>query len=387
MGTSAARYSETAQFVLQLVKRCKTFLTLAAFLMLLNPLPINAQILNDSASLNLVKKSINSTYDLRFNESGAELDKLRKAYFGHPVMYLLDGMQIYWKNYPLTSYSPLSASFETALRKCIELCESNTSHSHEAEYLLANLSARGFLLMYYVDNDLTMSVIPLASNTYKYIRRSYEYTSFYADFFFFTGLYDYTREAYPEAYPVYKPLAMLFPKGDKVRGMKELQNAADNSIFLRAEASMFLSNINLSFEYNYEGAYSSSKSLHEMYPANLQYLCLHLRNMLLAKRYTEAEKLIESYSSTLTNAYCQAQFSIFRGVLQEKKYLNDKLAEQLYIKGIDDISSFGHISNEFAAYGYFGLSRICGRKGEDNLKKTYRNKATQLADFKDVNFD
>ena len=150
---------------------------------------------------------------------------------------------------------------------------------------------------------------------------------------------------------------------------------------------MFLSNINLSFEHNYERAYSCSKSLHEMYPANLQYLSLHLRNMLLTKRYNEAEKIIESYGSTVTNAFCQAQFSIFRGVLQEKKYLNDKLAEQYYTKGIDDISSFGHISNEFAAYGYFGLSRISGRKSEANLKKTYRKKADELTDFKNVNFD
>jgi hypothetical protein len=353
----------------------------------LNPVLTDAQILKDSVSLNLVKKSISWTYNLRFNESGEALEKLRKTYEGHPVIYLLEGMQIYWKNYPLTHYSPASSAFENALRKCIELCEGKTNNSDEVEFLLADLSARGFLLMFYVDNDLTMSVIPLASSTYRYIRRSYDYTSFYSDFYFFTGLYDYTREAYPEAYPVYKPLAMLFPKGDKAKGLKELLNAAENSIFLKAEASMFLSSINLTFEFNYEQAYSSSKYLHEMYPANLQYLGFHLRNLLLTKRYNEAEKLMDSYSTNITNPFYQAQLSIFKGVLQEKKYLNDKLAEQFYMKGIQELSSFGHYSNEFAAYGYFGLSRISGRNGESNLKKTYRKKANELTDFKDVNFD
>ena len=387
MGTSVDSNSATDQFVLKLINRYKVFLTLAAIFIWMNPIQINSQILNDSSSLNLVRKSINATYDLKFNESGVELDKLQKAYFGHPVMYLLDGLQIYWKNYPLTPYSPASKTFENNLKKCIELCESKTTPSNDTEYLLANLSARGFLLMYYADNDLTMSVIPLASSTYKYIRRSYDYTTYYSDFFFFTGLYDYTREAYPEAYPVYKPLAMLFPKGDKVKGMKEMQNAAENSIFLRAEAYMFLSTINIGLEYNYERAYSSSLSLHNMYPANLQYLGLHLRNLLLTKRYDVAEKLMESFGSNITNPFSQAQLSIFRGVIQEKKYFNDKLAEELYTEGIDNISSFGHVSNEFAAYGYFGLSRISGRKGEANLKKTYRKKADELTDFKNVNFD
>jgi hypothetical protein len=370
-----------------LTKRYKVFLNTISILFWLNPVLIYSQILKDSTSLNLVKKSINWTYNLRFYESGEALEKLRRTYQGHPVIYLLEGMQIYWKNYPLTPYSSACATFENDLKKCIELCESKTNHSDEAEYLLANLSARGFLLLYYLDNDLTMSVIPLASSTYRYIRRSYDYTSDYSDFFFFTGLYDYTREAYPEAYPIYKPLAMLFPRGDKSRGLMELQNAAENSIFLKAEASMFLSSINLSFENNFERAYTCTKSLHELYPANMEFLGFHIRNLLLTKRYEEAEKLMESNGTTIVNPYYLAQLSIFKGVLQEKKYSNDKLAEQLYTKGIQEISSFGHYSNEFAAYGYFGLSRISGRKGDVNLKKTYRKKAEELSDFKDVNFN
>ena len=112
-----------------------------------------------------------------------------------------------------------------------------------------------------------------------------------------------------------------------------------------------------------------SKSLHELYPSNLEYLGCHLRNLLLTKRYDEAEKLMESYGTSIANPFYQAQLSIFKGVLQEKKYFNDKLAEELYTKGIQQISSFGHFSNEFAAYGYFGLSRISGRKGDRQSEK------------------
>ena len=129
------------------------------------------------------------------------------------------------------------------------------------------------------------------------------------------------------------------------------------------------------------------ESLRDLYPANTEYRGLHLRNLLLTKRYGEAEKLMGSTAKDNTNLFYKAQLSIFNGVLQEKKYRNDKLAEQYYIKGIDEISPFGHYGNEFAAYGYFGLSRISERKGDSNLKKTYRKKALELSDFKDVNFD
>ena len=96
---------------------------------------------------------------------------------------------------------------------------------------------------------------------------------------------------------------MLFPKGDKVKGLMELRKAAENSIFLKAEASTFLSGINLSFENNFEKAYIYSRNLHESYPANLEYTGMHLRNLVLTKRYEEAEKLIEASGSDNTNSF------------------------------------------------------------------------------------
>jgi hypothetical protein len=353
----------------------------------MNYFPADGQILKDSSSLNLVKKSIDNIYNFRFRESEGYLKKLAAKYPEHPVVYLLNGMQVYWENYPLSDSSSAGVVFENDLRRCISLCEGKKDNSNEAELLLANLSARGFLLLFYLDNDLSMSVIPLAASTYKYIRRSFDNTSVFPDFCFFTGIYDYTREAYPEAYPVYKPLAILFPRGDKSKGLNELKYAAKNSIFLKAEAAIFLSDVYLGFENNLEQAYFYSRFLFELYPANAEYLALYIQNSLLTKRYDEAEKLITSTWTSVTNAFYHAQLSIFRGVLQEKKYKNDRLAEQSYIKGIKDISPFRHYRDEYVAFAYFGLSRISERRGDTNLKKYYRKKAMELTGFGNVSFD
>ncbi len=78
---------------------------------------------------------------------------------------------------------------------------------------------------------------------------------------------------------------------------------------------------------------------------------------------------------------------ILKGILQEKKYRDHKLAKQYYHTGITSISSFGEYGNEFAAYAYFGLSRISEANGETQLKKTYRKEAMKLADFEKLNFD
>jgi hypothetical protein len=348
---------------------------------------IHAQILRDTGALNLVKKAVDNIYDLRFTEAAEECQNLNQSYPEHPIGFLLKGMMTYWENYPLLPSSPAHVSYEADMRRCIDLCEKKHNPADNAEYLLANLCARGMLLLYYADNDLSMEVIPLTTSTYQYIRHSFDYTSVLNDFYFFTGLYDYYREVYPDAHPVYKALAFLFPKGDRNKGFKDLQTAAKSSIMLKAESSSFLYSICLSYENDFKQASSYAKSLHEQYPANFLYLAACIKNLLLVKQYDEAEQLMMNSDTTITNSFLQSQLAIFKGILQEKKYNNTELARQDYEKGVTSISTFGVYGNEYMAYAYFGLSRISDSKGDKKSKKTYRKKAMDLAEFKNIDFD
>jgi hypothetical protein len=365
----------------------KIFMAIIGLSLFLSSAPLNSQILQDTTSLNLVMKNIDCIYNLQFSNAREVHSKISRLYPEHPVVFLLNGMMTYWENYPMLSTTSARDFFEEDMRRCISLCENNKNSAYEAEYLLADLCARGMLLMFYADNDLIMEVIPLTTGTYKYLRRSFDFTSVYVDLNYFTGLYNYYREAYPNAYPVYKPLAFLFPGGDIKIGLKQLQKAAINSVVLRAESSFLLAYIYLNFENNYPEAIFYSKSLHELYPDNVLYLALYIKNLLLMRQYDEAEKLIIASPDEAGNRYFQAQLTIFKGILQEKKYLDNNLAQEYYKKGISDISNFGGYGNEYTAYAYYGLSRISKANGEEQSGKIYRKEAMKLADFKKINFD
>ena len=369
------------------LKRYKISKILLVLVLCLSTSSLNSQFLKDSTSLNLIKEGIDNVYNFQFDKADKVSEELGKLYPGQHVVYLFKGMVTYWENYPLITTSSARASFEEDMRKCIELSDKNKNSSAEVEILLVNLCARGLLLLYYTDNYLSLDVFPLATSTYQYIRRSFDFTAYYSDFYFFTGVYNYYREAYPEAYPIYKPLAFLFPKGSKVKGLEELQIVSKNSIILKAEAFSFLSAIFLTFENNFQQATYFSKSLHTLYPDNPEYLVAYIKNLLLIKRYDEAEMEMLSSNTSQSNSFFLAQMSIFNGILQEKKYHDIKKAQQFYSTGIDDITIFGSYGNEYAAYAYFGLSRISEINGNKDYKKMYRKLALQLADFKKVNFD
>jgi tetratricopeptide (TPR) repeat protein len=368
-------------------KRIYILILIICLLLLRSISSLQGQILKDSASVKLIKKGIDYVYNFDFRNADKVSAEMGKLYPGHPVNFLFKGMITYWKNYPLAAASDECKSFEDDLRKTINLCEKNKEPASEAEILLVNLCARGLLLLFYTDNDMSFEVFPIASSTYQCIRKSFNFTSNYSDFFFFTGVYNYYREAYPEAHPVYKTLAFLFPKGSKVKGLQDLTTVARNSIILKAEAYMFLTEIFLSFENNFQQATFYSKSLHKIYPDNPAYLGAYIKNLLLIKQYDEAEKEIASSVEYLKNPFFQAQVTIFNGILQEKKYRNNQKAQQLYLKGIRDVSNFRNYGDEFAAYAYFGLSRISKAEGDEDNEKLYRKLALKLSDFKNIDFD
>jgi len=364
----------------------RIFIKCTLLLIFYNVIPTNAQMLQDTNCLKLLKKDIDFTYNFKFNKAGEVFEQIKRMYPEHPIVFLLRGITTYWKNYPLVHINPSHISFEDDMRQCIKLSESKHNPKFETEYLLANLCARGMLLMFYSDNSLPMDLIPLATSTYKYIRRSFDYNKTCIDLNFFTGLYNYYREAYPNRHPMYKSLAFAFPPGDKEIGLMQLQTSALNSVFLRADSYLSLAWINLYYENKYAESLKYCKTLHELYPDNFEYRSMYIKNLLLLKNYDEAEALI-SVSEEKAKNYYHAQITIFKGIIQEKKYHNYKEAQDLYNQGISDINFFGGYGNGYAAYSYYGLSRISETNGDKQAGIKYRKMAENLNDYKDIDFD
>jgi hypothetical protein len=95
---------------------------------------------------------------------------------------------------------------------------------------------------------------------------------------------------------------------------------------------------------------------------------------------------LDSQEEQINSSFVHGVFEIFTGILQEKEYHNNRLAEKLYGDGITEISPFSSYGHEYIAYAYFGLSRISEAKGDKKGRKTYHKKAVDLAVFKNIDF-
>jgi len=363
---------------------------LIAVLLIISPVKgeLNSQILGDSIAISLIKSGVDNIYELRFDSALTIYEDLCRMYKDHPVTYLYHGLMVYWQNYPLLPSSSSREVYEEDLRKCIHLCEKKPySEEHEAEALFANLCARGLLLLFYSDNKMSVNVIPLATGTYKYIMRAFDFNTIYSDLYYFTGLYSYYREEYPLIHPVYKPVAALFPPGDMAKGLKELNICGNTSIILRAEARSILSWIYTFYEKDCSVASGYTASLCSSFPSNLYFKSLHIKNLFLLKKYDEVETLLDLSETESQNRYYRAQVKVFSGIIQEKKYRNNTSARELYQAGLNELAEFTEFGQEYSAYACFGLSRIFEASGNRAEGRKYHRKAMDMADFKEINFD
>jgi len=170
-------------------------------------------------------------------------------------------------------------------------------------------------------------------------------------------------------------------------GLNELNIAAKKSIILRVEANSILSWIYTYYEKKPEVSLEYTKYLCDEYPVNPYFWSLNLKNLMLLQRYDDAEISMDAFQIYPENEYFEAVKSVFKGLIQEKKYKNNELAETYYKEGLKELSVFGESGNEYSAYAFFGLSRIYEYSGDKPEAKKCHRKAMDLADFKDINFN
>ena len=244
-------------------------------------------LINDTSTLDQVRIGINQVYNCDFDSAEKTLVYLRRSYPSHPITPFFEGLIYYWKFYPLIPGNPGSQEFEEIMEETWERSRTLKENGQETEGVFFELMARSFIVMYYADNGHSSRAISHLGKIYRDIMASFDLQEEFNEFFFITGLYNYYREAYPEAHPVYKPAAMFFRKGDKTSGLEMLRFAAKETNFMRVESALFLSLIYINFENKVDSAVRYASQLYQDFPGNGYFLAKYAETLLIDHQYEE----------------------------------------------------------------------------------------------------
>ena len=256
------------------------------------------------------------------------------------------------------------------------------------EAIFFHLMSRIIIMQYYADNKLSSKLIPHLGPAYKMITKGFDLTNDITDFNFSTGVYNYYREYYPKAYPVYKPVALFFPDGNAELGLKQLEQNWQDGVFLSSESLFFLTYISLYFEKDYKQALKYVKYLDEEYPNNLLYVSYNLQTLLLLNKYNKAKKEISRLESIPhENDFFKIAAKVYYGIIYEKKDKDFIKAEKYYKEALSQLKEYGGFANSYSSFAYFGLSRIYNLKKDKKTARKYHKKAIELATYPHITFN
>jgi hypothetical protein len=248
------------------------------------------------------------------------------------------------------------------------------------EGIFFDLFGRAFKAMFWADNGKSGKVIPDLGNMYRRTKEGFELKDQFVEFYFSTGLYNYYIEAYPEAHPVYKPLLSFMLEGDKQLGLEQLNHAINHTVYLKVEALLFMSLIQLKYEEDLPSAAVYARRLHHDYPDNIYYRG-HLLTILLHQHsYMEVQEMLRIMEGE-KDPWSDMIRTLAEAFMAEKQSANDLLAAEGYKKLRNSADSFGPFADVYAAMAYMGLSRLNEQKGLESEARRYARKASKLTAY------
>jgi len=331
--------------------------------------------------LEKVEICLQHTYGFSFTEARAIQSELALSTPGHPAPVFLDALIVYWENFPLIPSKEASQRFINLMNKTIELAKQYAKYDETyIESIFFDLFGRAFKAMYWADNGKSGKVIPQMGPMYRNTKKSFVLQEKFAEFYFSTGLYNYYIEAYPTAHPAYKPLVSFMHKGDQELGLKQLNRAINQTVFLKVEAILFMSLIQLNYEEDLNSAAMYAGRLVREYPDNIYYQG-HLINILLHQhRFVQVKELLASMEQQ-SDSYTKMIRTLASGFMNEKVPGEESLSGTAYLETIELAEKFGPYADIYKAMAYMGLSRLLRTSGQESQANSYARKASHLTTY------
>lgn len=331
--------------------------------------------------LEKVEEGLQHTYNYAFDEARTIQKELLESTPDHPAPVFLEALIVYWEHFPLLPDNSAANSFEDLMDQCVNLAKELIKNEETyLEGIFFDLFGRAFKAMFWADNGKSGKVVPDLGTMYRRSKEGMELKDQFVEFYFSTGLYNYYIEAYPDVHPAYKPLVSFMQKGDKKLGLEQLNHAINHAIYLKVEALLFMSLIQLKYEKDLSTAAIYARRLHYDYPNNIYYQGHLLTILLHQHRFSEVQKILGNTEGQ-KDPWSDMIRTLADAFMAEKQGDKDLQAGQGYQKLVKSADAFGPIADAYSAMAYMGLSRLHQKKELDSEARRYARKASKHTSY------
>lgn len=351
---------------------------------------------NDTAQIILISdmlvqieanQAMNDLYNFKFKEAETQFRWMKHQYSWHPLPYFLLGLSEWWKIMPNLSNKEHDEKF-LAYMDSVILISKNMAKSprRKVEASFFTAAAYGFIGRLHSSEERRSwrKSATAGKNALKFLKASKGRNDLSPELLFGDALYNYFSVWVPENYPWLKPIMLLFPKGDKELGIKQLKEVSYNAFYTRTEAQVFLMRILNSYENEGRAALQIGEYLHQTYPDNPFFHRYYARLLYTSGQHTKAKPVAENIMAKIDNgalgyeATSGRYAAFFLGQINERRRDYEK-AKYFYNRAIDFAQEIGATKKGYYHYSLLSLGNIAKKEGDNKKAKSYYRKVKKEA--------
>jgi len=231
--------------------------------------PSPASILADPGFQEAATKGLDALYDMDFATADEIFNELALRYPDHPVSPFLHGLLPWWAMQLEPDDTSQDDAFLAAMDEVIARCDRRLKADRgDVDALFFKSGALAFRGRLHSDRRRYLRAARDGKQALGYLRDVLARDPGNDDLYFGIGLFDYLADVVPKRYKILRPFALFFPKGNRERGLAELDRAMTEGRFVGTETAYSLLQIHYVFEQNFPAALRLAQGLRQRYPNN-----------------------------------------------------------------------------------------------------------------------
>jgi len=281
--------------------------------------------------------------------------------------------------------------FLSELDRVIDLCDKRLEKDeNDLAALFFKGGALGFQGRLHGNREDWVKAANAGREALPIVQRAYALASENDDILLGIGIYNYYAAVVPEQYPFVKPLMILFPRGDREKGLTQLRAASEKARYAKIEATYFLMLALQNIEKRNSEALELAAKLHASFPNNVVFhryvgRCsaamgdweeMHRAFTEVLGRVKEKRVGYDMLSEREANYYLglyEMQFSRYDQALAYL-YRSDELSRSLDVR---ELSGFMTLTN-------LRIGMISDIQGKRELAIAQYKKVLQMKDFQEA---
>ncbi len=347
-----------------------------------------------------ILKGIDFIYSIKFDSAEIVFNEVIKSNPENPAGYFFLAMVDWWRINLNKEIDTLDEIFFRKIDRVTEVADERLDKNEfDDEAMFYKGGALGYSGLVRSLRESWLKAAESGKEALNLLQKAYEVNKNNKDVIFGIGMYNYFAEYVPNAYPVVKPLMLIFPKGDKIKGLAQIKESSTDSKYTKTEAKYVLAYLNIVYEKNFTEAEIYSGMLNREYPENPifekylfnSYVGLGKWDLALEGWKKVIDK-IDSSKAGYNNPNLKREANYYLAVSLSK--LNRLSEAEPYIKTAEEITNILDKENETAYTAFIYLlsgmyNDVVGNRATADLyydkvlsMKNFQNSHTEAEKFK-----